>query len=58
MSDETEATDAERLAATVAEPVDVIVYEGDAAHGVQLLANPRAKLAIRDWLAANLALEE
>ncbi len=56
MSDETEAADAETLAATVAEPVDVIVYEGEAAHGVQLLANPRAKPDIRGWLAANLPL--
>lgn len=56
MSDETEAADAETLAATVAEPVDLIVYEGEAAHGVQLLANPRAKPDIRGWLAANLPL--
>lgn len=56
MSDETEAADAETLAATVAQPVDVIVYEGEAAHGVRLLANPLAKPDILSWLTANLAL--
>ncbi len=58
MSDEAEAADAETLAATVAGPVDVIIYEGETAHGVQLLANPEAKPDIRGWLASNLALGE
>ncbi len=58
MSDEAEAADAETLAANVAEPVDVIVYDGETAHGVQLLANPQAKPDIRGWLASNLALGE
>lgn len=56
MSDEAEAADAEALAQTVAEPVNAIVYEGAAAHGVQLLPNPRVRPDMRDWLNANLPL--
>jgi dienelactone hydrolase len=56
MSDEAEAGDAEALAQNVAEPVDVIVYEGGTAHGVQLLDNPAVKPDILGWLAANLPL--
>lgn len=56
MSDEAEATDAEALAQTVAEPVNAIVYEGAAAHGVQLLPNPQVKPDMMGWLNANLPL--
>ena len=56
MSDQAEAADAEALAENVAEPVDVRIYTGATAHGVQLLPNPEAKPDIRDWLAANLRL--
>ncbi len=56
MSDEAEAGDADALAQNVAEPVDVIVYEGRTAHGAQLLDNPAVKPDILGWLAANLPI--
>ena len=56
MSDVAEAGDAQALAQTAAEPVNVIVYEGASAHGVQLLPNPQVKPDMRGWLAANLPL--
>jgi hypothetical protein len=37
--------------------VDVRIYEGTTAHGVELLENLEVKLDIRDWLAANLLLD-
>jgi hypothetical protein len=40
----------------IPEPVDVRIYEGKTAHGVQLLDNPEVKPDIRDWLTANLPL--
>lgn len=54
MSDEAEAPDARELADNVAEPVEVLVYKGEIAHGVRLLNNPQVKPDIQDWLAANL----
>ncbi len=56
MSDEAEASDAQALADNVADPVDIRIYEGKTAHGVQLLDNPKVKQDIRDWLTANLPL--
>jgi dienelactone hydrolase len=56
MSDEAEASDAQALADNVAEPVDIRIYEGKTAHGVQLLDNLEVKPDIRDWLTANLTL--
>ncbi len=56
MSDRAEAGGARALAQTVAEPVDVIVYEGASAHGIQLLPNPQVKPDMRGWLTANLPL--
>ena len=56
ITDEVEASDAQALADNVAEPVDVRIYEGKIAHGVQLLDNPGVKPDIRDWLTANLPL--
>ncbi len=54
MSDEAEADDARALAKNVAEPVDVKVYGGATAHGVQLLDNPQAVQDILDWLRRTL----
>ncbi len=56
MSDEAEASDAQALADNVADPVDIRIYEGKTAHGVQLLDSPQAVQDIQDWLAANLPL--
>jgi len=56
MSDEAEASDAQALADNVAKPVDIRIYEGKIAHGVQLLDNSWMKPDIRDWLTANLPL--
>lgn len=54
MSDEAEAADAQALVEAVADPVEVKVYSGATAHGVQLLANPQAKQDILDWLEDTL----
>ncbi len=56
MSDEAEASDAQALADSVAQPVDVRIYERTTAHGVELLEDPEVKPDIRDWLTANLPL--
>lgn len=58
MSDEGEAADVRKLAANVAEPVEVRVYEGRSAHGVQLLAESRAVMDIRAWLDGHLPLTD
>ena len=54
MSDEAEAGDARALAANAADPVEVKVYEGATAHGVELLDNPQAVRDILDWLEQTL----
>ena len=56
LSDEAEASDAGALAENVADPVEVHVYEGKAAHGVELLQDSRARPDIRGWLTVNLRL--
>jgi len=56
MSDEAESSDAQALAANVADPVDVRIYDSTVAHGVELLEDPETKPDIRDWLSANLPL--
>jgi len=54
MSDDAEAADARALAANAAAPVEVKVYEGATAHGVELLDNPQAVQDVLDWLEQTL----
>ena len=56
LSDEAEAPDAKALAENVKDPVEVHVYEGKTAHGVELLLDSRARPDIRGWLTVNLRL--